>query len=225
MTTPKTRVADPVAAMTYEQEFARVDNELMILRNTTTEIKTDVAAMPGRIVAMLDQRQKVPQDDTWKWAFGVILTMIGGGFLLLWQADGNVRSEVGKQSDSLATLLHEHTVDKHPTRVEATVQELKAEVKAASTFAEHEYVRRHEYERQQAADKLALAARMAVSDLATAVKVAKLEAKQEMLKEGMVKSMELGGASGRAAAENRGRVDEALRALERQLDQRNFDRD
>ena len=44
-----TRAHQPPAAMTHEQEFARIDTELATLRDTMTELRTEVAALPGRV--------------------------------------------------------------------------------------------------------------------------------------------------------------------------------
>ena len=183
------------------------------------EIREDVAGLPGKLIQVLGQREKT--DKTWQWAFGLILTALGAGFLLLHNQDANLRSEVSGAMKSVGASIHDHTRDKHPTRVEGDLREVSTKLKAHIHHSESEYLRRQEYEQQNGEDKLKLAKDLATAQIQYAAALGEMQAKQELILRATIEAMKLGGAAGRGSAENRGRVDAELKSLQQQLENSN----
>ena len=92
------------------------------LETAVGELREDIAALPGKIQQL---RSAERSDKSWQWAFGIIITALGSAFLILWQSDQNTRSEIAEQVKGVAEAHHDHVHDRHPTRVEADVKELR----------------------------------------------------------------------------------------------------
>ena len=104
-----------------EQEFLRLERENVTrierLEETVGLVRQDLA----KVLTKLDR----PPDGTYKWALGLILTGVGSAFLLLWQNDNNLASEITERISASDVAWHRHTEDKHPTIVQAQVGRLE----------------------------------------------------------------------------------------------------
>lgn len=94
------------------------------LEASFSELREDVAAMPGRIVSMLEDRNTGHSDANRQhlyWAFGLFVTMLGA-----------VAWNMNSQDNDIKNQLHSHTKDGHPYTVLAEVGSLREKVTAGA---------------------------------------------------------------------------------------------
>lgn len=161
---------------------------------------TDQVGDLSREVSSLHTAVKGRTDT--KWFMGFVILALGSGFGLLWQNTGNVRSEVVEQVRSAKLEIHDHTVDRHPTIVQAEVIALNEVVEILAA------------EQMRIRDSMLLDNEREIQN---AIERTENTISRKMMMDGMVESMKRSAQAGREAAGNSARFDEALRQLEARM--------